>query len=81
MLAAEKLTDVTKVMMFTNSDAGEDLIRILNKGRQLTVKIIGPKNLVNDLDIPEDTFSLNGFIASRGKAKAMCDMLTLKKGN
>jgi len=78
MLDAGKLTPVTKIMSFTNSYAGDDLIAILNKGRELTLEIIGPKDFVKSLDIKKDEFSLNGFIAARLKAKVMCDMVTLK---
>ena len=78
MLTAQKFTPTTKVMMFTNSYAGDDLINILNKGKKLTLKIIEPKDLVKYLDIQDDEFSLNGFIAARLKAKEMCDAVTLK---
>ena len=78
MLTAEKFTEVTKVMMFTNSYAGDDLISILNKGKKLTLKIIEPKELVKYLDIEDDEYSLNGFIATRLKARAMCGAVILK---
>ena len=72
MLDANKLTPVTKVMMFTNFVAGDKFIDLLNKGHKVSIKIIGPKEFVKFLDIPEDSFSLDGYIASRLKAKDIC---------
>ena len=72
MLDANKLTPVTKVMLFTNFVAGDKFIDLLNKGHKVSIKIIGPKEFVKFLDIPEDSFSLDGYIASRLKAKDIC---------
>jgi len=62
----------TQVMYFTNWLAGPELLKVLMKGRNLEVKIVGPKELEVLLDIKFDEFSLEGFAASREKAGMVC---------
>ena len=62
----------TNIMTFTNWSPGEQLIGSLVKGHQVKVRILEPKSLEALLDIKEDRFSLEGFVASRGRAEAIC---------
>ena len=61
-----------KVIALTNSVAGDKLLSLLEHGKALKVKIIGPAALVEHLDIPEDTFTLRNFSVRRNAAHAVC---------
>ena len=65
----------TQVMYFTNWVVGPELLKVLMQGRHVEVKIVKPKELEVLLDIKFDEFSLEGFVASRQKATAMCNKL------
>lgn len=70
----------TQVMYFSDWLAGELLIDALMKGHYVTVKILKPKGLEALLDIKEDKFSLEGFVASRKEAIAICRSCSPDKG-
>ena len=62
----------THIMHLTNWVVGDDLIKLLSNGKELTVHIIEPKELKELIDINGDIFSLEGFAESRKKAEEMC---------
>ena len=63
---------LTHVMTFTNWSPGEQLMDALAKGRYVKVQILEPKELETLLDIKEDQFGLEGFVASRKEAESVC---------
>jgi len=65
----------THVMLFTNWVVGERLMDALMKGRYVTVQIVEPKQLEVLLDIKEERFSLDGFVASRKEAMTICNRI------
>ena len=75
MVGVGEATSMLTVFCFTNFVAGEKLISLLEKGHTIRVTIISPKELVDKIDIASDSFSLNGFIASRLKAQEYCEEL------
>ncbi len=64
------------LMAFTNYVPENDFIDLLKKGHELKLTVVEPKQLVKYLDINDEVFSLNGFIASRLKANEYCEKLT-----
>ncbi len=53
--------------------ADEKLISLLEKGHALEATIIAPEELAGKFDIPEDSFSLDGFIATKLKSREFCE--------
>ncbi|MDP7190416.1 MAG: tetratricopeptide repeat protein [Alphaproteobacteria bacterium] len=53
--------------------ADEKLISLLEKGHALEATIIAPEELAGKFDIPEDSFSLDGFIAAKLKSREFCE--------
>lgn len=72
LVATAPLTPQLRLIAFANFIAGTKLIEALSGGGVLVVKVIGPDELVSRLDILSDTFSLNGFAASRDSATTAC---------
>jgi len=68
----------THVMLFTNWVVGERLMDALMKGQSVTVRIVEPKELEALLDIKEERFSLEGFVASRKEAMTICNRIYKK---
>lgn len=64
--------DSAYIMMFTNWVPSTKVIRALEKGRFLKLKITGPATFESLLDIKEEDFSLMGFKATRRKARKIC---------
>lgn len=62
----------TNVMSFTNWIPDDELMSALMKGRYAKVRILEPKELEELMDIKEDTFGLDGFVATREKAELSC---------
>jgi len=75
LITVHHFTPTFTVLAFTNLVVGDELISILEKGRKIEVTIISPAGLSGKLDIPTDDFSLNGFIATRLKAREFCEGL------
>ena len=67
-------SELTIVMTFTNIEASSELIRMVTKGHKAALKIVAPKELMKFLDVKQDSFSLEGFLASRVMAKEFCDV-------
>ena len=53
--------------------ADEKLISLLEKGHAIEATIIAPEELAGKFDIPEDSFSLDGFIAAKLKSREFCE--------
>lgn len=75
LLYVREVTPLLTVLAFTNAPADSELISQLEKGRKIEVTVTTPRELSGKIDIPKDTFSLDGFIASRLKAKEFCEQL------
>ena len=65
-----------QIMTFSNFIPNTNFIKLLETGHVVTIDIVGPKELIQYLDVPSDKFSLEGFIATRLKAKDWCDSHT-----
>ena len=61
-----------KVFALTNFVAGDKLLSLLEHGKMLKVTLVGPVALVEQLDIPEDTFTLRDFSVRRNASHAVC---------
>ena len=72
---AYPLTEAMTLFAFTGSVASENLVALLGKGKIVHVSIGSPAVLLNKLDITTDTFSLEGYIATRLKALEFCNQL------
>lgn len=64
------------LLSFSNFIVGEKFISLLKKGQKIEVTILAPEELVTQLDIRRDTFSLNGFTATKLKAREFCETLS-----
>ncbi|HAQ33597.1 MAG TPA: hypothetical protein DCP05_05805, partial [Rhodospirillaceae bacterium] len=53
--------------------ADKKLISLLEKGHAIEAIIIAPEELAGKFDIPEDSFSLDGFIAAKLKSREFCE--------
>jgi len=62
----------SKTMKFTNWNPSKQLMDALIKGSYVQVRIVGPKDLEEMLDIKEDQFSLKVFAATRREAEEIC---------
>ena len=60
------------VMLMGNYFADQKLIDLLATGTTAKVKLTGPSELVEAVDIPEDSFSLHNFTESRTRAAGSC---------
>lgn len=61
-----------EILLFSNWLAGPTLISFLEKHQGLTISIIGPQEIVEQLDITEDYFNLDGFADQRNDAYRRC---------
>lgn len=62
----------TYVMTFTNHQADAALMEALKAGKEVVIRISGPPELMALLDIPEDSFDLQGFKETRAAAADAC---------
>ncbi|MBZ0166986.1 MAG: hypothetical protein K8I00_09270 [Candidatus Omnitrophica bacterium] len=62
----------TYVMTFTNHQADAALLEALKEGKEVVIRISGPPELTALLDIPEDSFDLQGFKETRAAAADAC---------
>lgn len=65
-----------QVLAFSNFIPNDNFIELLKSGHSATIEIVGPKMLVQSLDLPSENFSLDGFIAARLKADDWCNAHT-----
>ena len=70
--AVGSLTPLTTIFDFYSRHTGEDLFTFLATGDTISITIEGPEDMVKLLDIPTDTFSLEGFAERREFARKWC---------
>ena len=75
LIAASNLTPRLSVAAFSNFVASPNLVKLLKRGRTIKIDIVGPSGAIKRFDISSDTFNLNGYIASRLRAKELCEEL------
>jgi hypothetical protein len=80
LLSVYPLTSMSTIASFTNFEAGEKLISLLEEGRKIDVTIISPEGLANKFDLKEDSFSLDGFAEARRKSRELCELLGKRTG-
>jgi hypothetical protein len=71
VLATRRIGPIT-IFVMTNFVVGERLLDLLEHGQTLKVRLIAPAELVEHLDVAEDSFSLVGFSQAREAAHAAC---------
>lgn len=67
-----KSTPLVSIFPLTDKIASPELIRNATASHHVSVKLTGSKAMIKTIDMPDDEFSLNGFIAAQLKAKEMC---------
>ena len=72
LVSAYEFTPTITVLAFTNFLAGEKLIKLLEKEKEISLTVNGPNELLTKLDMKSDTFSLIGFTKTRKKAYEAC---------
>jgi hypothetical protein len=73
--------------IFKGAAASDELIALLKKGKEISVSIDSPSVLLNILDntlytlfnSPSDTFSLEGYVATRLKSQEFCSEISRDK--
>ena len=73
LIATYEYTPTLIVAGFTNFVANEKMISLLEQGKTVILSVLSPKEIVNELDITKESFSLNGFADSRLKAIKICN--------
>ena len=60
------------VALFTNFLANKHFIDLLKKGEEISISMVGPPQIVEAFDLPNELFKLNGFSANHLKAVEAC---------
>ncbi|MFC1776760.1 hypothetical protein ACFL3I_05375 [Pseudomonadota bacterium] len=60
------------VALFTNFLANESFIDLLKKGDEISISMVGPPQIVEAFDLPNELFKLSGFSANHLKAVEAC---------
>jgi hypothetical protein len=76
MLSAEELNPTKSVISFTSLSTEPEFIENLIKGNLASLKITGPEELTEHLELSTDNFSLIGFTAKRNLANKFCRKAT-----
>ena len=63
------------LMMFTNFYVEGKFSSFLNSGKELSLSVVEPKELIEYLDINGDIFNIDGYAEARKKAKDYCEEL------
>ena len=81
MLVSHSSIPMYRHMLFTNFAAGERLMDVFMKGKDATISIQSPGELVELIDPNWDNFSLQGFTAAQQKASELCQELSVALTN
>jgi uncharacterized protein len=79
LVSSTKVSPTLTILTFYRYPIDEKLITAFGKGNRINVSIGSPKELLDLIDIPSDSFSLNGFVANRLKAGELCERRRLKE--
>lgn len=75
MLLSKPLTPLTQRMIFSNYVMNEKMAALLKKSKNVKVSIVGPAALMENLDIQEENFEIEGFEEAQAKAQTACEEL------
>ncbi|WMC09684.1 hypothetical protein PU634_11210 [Oceanimonas pelagia] len=75
LVSTAELTPNTLIMILSYIKATPTLVELLSKGQNIDVSVLYPDVFTQENDITRDSFSLNGFTASRLKAQEYCQQL------
>lgn len=60
------------VIALTHFNANDRFLDLIQRAKEINVRVIGPPALLKLLDVTEDTFPVKGFAAARARADTMC---------
>lgn len=70
------LNDTLMLLSFTGTVAKAKLVALLKKGKNVHVTLVSPDDLLEKLDVSSDSFSLDGYVATKLKAQEYCEGIT-----